>query len=176
MLGCNPTDSKSPYEKIASINVIGECSDLENPSVYKNADSYAVRGWVSIYTSTREIGYDTTGNFFVTKEEYVKRRNSVDYESLDFDSFDSIDAITDTPSIEIYDISKDMIIQDAWKLPAIHNYDDTGEEQSIYAAKKAECTFSVVERVGAIPDILLNKARWCLTGMCAFKEIENRFN
>ena len=173
IVGCNPTDTKSSYEKIASINVIGDCGDLENPSIYKNADSYAVEGWISVYTTTREIGYDTLGTFFVTKEERDKRWNSVDYESLDFNS---IDAVTDTPLIEIYDISKDMVMQDVWKLSAVHNYDDTGEEQSIYAAKKAECTFFVNERQGNIPDVLLKKERWCLDPMCLSNEIVKRFN
>ena len=173
LFGCNPADTKSSFEQIATIKVIGSCRDLENPSIYKDADSYDVFGTVSIWTTTREIGYDTIGSFAVTAEDINKRWNSIDFNNVDLNT---IDAITDTPSIEIYEIPSSMVIKDTWSLPSVHNFDDTGEELSIYAAKKGECDLKVTERQGEIPSILLKKETWCLDPECTFNEIRDTYN
>ncbi len=173
------TKKTDRFENVATIKLIGKCSDLEDPSKLKKADTYDVEGNFKIIRwPHQDIGYTSYGDIRTTIQEYRNRFSKA--ESLNLDYFDPVwDAIIDTPDIKIFDIPTEIIQSDTWNLSVIHNYSNREDFlDSIYGDRKAKCVLNVEQREGEIPDILLNEDRLCFILSCktTYKPVEKRYS
>ena len=146
---------------IGRISFGGSCTDLEAPSKHKPIDTYEVEGSLSLYKN------DSFGFISVTSDELNKR-----FDTELNDNLDEWMAITDIPEINIYKIPSKFLNGDQWNIPAIHNYDDTGETRSIYADRKAECSLKVKSTEGVIPASIFEKESLCFSLDCYFESMD----
>ncbi|MDA9986313.1 hypothetical protein N9E26_01110 [bacterium] len=168
LVSCSETQTSST-EEIGRLNLIGECTDLEVPSRFKPIDTYEVEGWLRILKQSND-GLRTSGLLVVTQDEILKRRNRPDLEESD--NIDEWLALSDTPSIEIYEFPSYLLNETDWeKLPAVHNYD---VNYSVYAERKAECSLIVESKEGFIPVEILEKETLCFDTIgCLMRDIND---
>lgn len=143
----------------------GECKDLEQPSRFKDPDSYKVNGWFSVYLKESDIILQS-GYLFIEPEEISSRFDNIGSVE-DYPSLNHWMAVTDLPVITIWDLPSNLLSQDRWVVPSIHNYDDTGEYPSSYADLRGECRLEVTERVGEMPTAIFEKDVTCFDADCS---------
>lgn len=167
LVSCGFDNNDSPSVESTKINLSGQCSDLETPSRYKEAGTYDVMGWFTIWHSDdlRTFGY-----LSVTGEQMRELMESLgDYSDYDGD-FDQWLAQSDTPSIDIWEIPSTALNETQWNFESIHNYDDTGETNTHYADRRGQCSLKVESIEGEIPIEIFEKETLCFSSDCNFKK------
>ena len=162
----------SEIEYLLSVELSGQCTDLESPSSFKEIDTYEVEGFFGIRQG--EDAFDSFGTIYVTEEE-ESRRQEVGLEALLSSDFSKLPIyerykyyqLGDTPYVEIYSISEEIFLQDNWQVDAYHSYiGGDNEDDNLYGMNKAQCNLNVIERKGAITEDIRNKIDWCFDFEC----------